>query len=106
MTFLKNPRTTPSFNGKLPPLDTKTMRESTELIESFIFCRRSPLNLRNSQQERSVKLGKFPKKSAQIPYFHEFSRFSWFFKKILIFQGFRYLAQLHRWCPTRVGGGW
>ena len=27
------------------------------------------------------------------------------FQEILIFQEFRYLARLHRWCPTRVGGG-
>ena len=39
------------------PPDTKSMRQSIELIESFIFCRRSPLNSQNSQQESSVKLG-------------------------------------------------
>ena len=43
------------------PPDTKTIRESTEHIESFIFCRRSHLNSQNSQQESSGKFGKFRK---------------------------------------------
>ena len=55
--YFENVPITPS-TSEPPPLNTKTMRESTELIESFIFCRRSPLNSQNSQQESSVKLGK------------------------------------------------
>ena len=46
------------------PPDTKTMRKSTELVKSFIFCRRSPLNSQNSQQESSRKFGKFLKNQA------------------------------------------
>ena len=64
------------------PVDTKTMRKSTELIESFIFCRRSPLNSQNLQQESSGKIGKFQEKSPNIMKIkifrenHGFSRFS------------------------------
>ena len=105
MEILKIRELLRALAGTHPSLDTKTMRKSTELIESFIFCRRSPLNSRSSQQERSAKLGNFPKNQPKSIIFHDFSGFSWFFKKILIFQEFRYLAQLHRWCPTRVGGG-
>ena len=54
------------------------MRESTELIESFIFCRRSPLNSQNSQQESSAKLGKFRKNQPK----------SLIFMIFLIFQSF------------------
>ena len=66
---------------KISPPDTKRPRESTGLIESFIFCRRSPLNSQNSQQESSVELGKFQKKTPNIMKIkvfrenHGFSRF-------------------------------
>ena len=49
-----------SANVPTPP-DTKTMRESTEHIESFIFCRHSPLNSQNSAREVFSKLGGFRK---------------------------------------------
>ena len=36
---------------------------------------------------------------------HDFSRNPSFFKKSELFQGFRYLAQLHRLCPGGLEGG-
>ena len=55
------------------PPDTKTMRESTERIESFIFCRRSPLNSQNSALEVLSKLDLYRK----FRLFHRFRE--WFF---------------------------
>ena len=62
MKILKIPELIHTSARVTSPPDTKRPRESTGLIESFIFCRRSPLNSQNSQQESSVELGKFQKK--------------------------------------------
>ena len=85
MKILKIRELLRASTGKPPPLNTKTMRKSTELIESFVFCGLSPLNSRNSQQGSSVKLRKFRKNQQKFSIFM-------IFKIFMIFQGFHVLG--------------